>query len=90
MQAETIVKVRELSVEFDNPIQPENYECTIVVEGEEDVTGPAGTLSCFKIVTSEGGEVVKTEWFSEEVKNVVKVVDAATFASEETWELEAY
>ncbi len=51
---------------------------------------PAGTLSCFKIVTSEGGEVVKTEWFSEEVKNVVKVVDAATFASEETWELEAY
>ncbi len=68
----------------------DTFDRTVKVEAEEDVTVGAETFSCFKIVTSEGGEVVKTEWFSEDVKNFVKVVDAATYAAEETWELTSY
>ena len=66
----------------------DTFDRTVAVEGEEDVTVAAGTFSCFKIVTSEGGEVDKTEWFSEDVKNNVKVVDASTYEAEETLELE--
>lgn len=68
---------------------PSTVTRTVTVEAEEDVTVPAGTFTCFKIVTTEGGEVVKTEWFSGEVKNNVKVIDTA-FGEDETWELTSY
>jgi hypothetical protein len=68
----------------------DTFDRTVKVVAEEDVTVGAETFSCFKIETSEGGAVVKTEWFAEDVKNFVKVVDAATYASEETWELTSY
>ena len=76
------------TITTETALGTDTFDRTVLVEGEEDVTVPAGTFSCFKIVTSEGGEVVKTEWFSEDVKNNVKVVDASTYEAEETWELE--
>lgn len=68
----------------------DTFDRTVKVVAEEDATVGAETFSCFKIETSEGGEVVKTEWFAEDVKNFVKVVDSGTYASEETWELTSY
>ena len=65
-------------------------ERTVVVEAEEEVTVPAGTFTCFKMVTYEDDTVAKTEWYSVDVKNVVKVIDSLTYDADETCELASY
>ncbi len=52
---------------------------TIKVEAIEEITVPSGTFTCFKIVTyDENGEPILTQWYSDEVKNIVKTVDHET------------
>lgn len=63
----------------------------VVVEGVEDVTVPAGTFSCVKIVTSyAGGDVILEEWFSEDVKGVVKKVEDIYWDEADVFELTSY
>lgn len=45
---------------------------TTKVEAEENVTVPAGTFNCFKMVSYDDGNIQSVEWYSTEVKNVVK------------------
>lgn len=68
----------------------EPFSWTVTVEAEEDVIVPAGTFSCFKIVWYSGDTLEKTEWYSHDVKNLVRVVDVASYDAEETLELESY
>jgi hypothetical protein len=65
-------------------------EHTWTVEAMESVTVPAGTFDCYKIVDTEGGDVLMQLWFAEEVKAPVKRVENIFWAGEETWELESY
>ena len=61
----------------------------IKVEAVENVTVPAGTFSCYKIVTYDetGQKTLSTRWFSMEAKTVVKSVNHET---EEKSELLSY
>lgn len=68
----------------------EPFSWTVSVEAEEDVTVAAGTFSCFKMGWYADGTLEKTEWYSTDVKNLVKVVDLATYDAEQTQELESY
>lgn len=75
----------------DNIFQ-DAWDYTVVVEGVEDVTVPAGTFECYKIVSTdvEKGYVRITDWFSEDVKASVKRIEEIYFHGVEIWELESY
>jgi len=64
------------------------------VLGEETITVPAGTFDCWHIVVSESGSpgtYVNEYWINtDEVKSVVKEVEAALWAGVETRELTSY
>ena len=61
---------------------------TYTVERIAEITVPAGTFRCFKIVKyDKSGNAVSTYWTSDEVKHEVKVID---HVNEETTELVSY
>lgn len=53
---------------------------TVKVEKREDITVPAGTFTCFKVVFYEGGDVLKTSWYSNSAKHWVKTIYSETGA----------
>lgn len=67
-----------------------DYTLTAVVEGMEEVTVPAGTFDCYKIVYSEEDTIRVQEWFSEEVKGAVKKIEELFWHGPDIWELESY
>jgi len=59
--------------------ETEKNDYTYRVETVEDITVPAGTFRCFKIVQyDESGAVVQTKWISDETKGEVKLIDHET------------
>jgi hypothetical protein len=56
----------------DPIVSTEAYE----VDSKEDVTVAAGTLSCWKLIMYEDGDVFQTMWWSDKVKSMVKSTDA--------------
>lgn len=57
---------------------------TLRVEGREQITVPAGTFDCFKIVRyDEGGSALKTEWYSDRTKANAKTIDHESGYTEE-------
>ena len=71
-------------------IYEDAWDYTVVVESVEDVTVPAGTFECYKIVSYEGDTVRITDWYSEDVKGSVKKIEECYFHGEDIWELESY
>jgi hypothetical protein len=70
---------------------PTDTHYDVEVVGQEDVVVPAGTfLGCYKVEYSVSGVVVKTEWWSPDVKGFVKQVSAGTYQFPETQELVSY
>jgi len=62
----------------------------VVVEKTESVTVPAGTFDCYKLVTTEGTKTILEEWYSADVKSIVKRVENTYWDQPETWELQSY
>jgi len=67
----------ETETETETVIITYSYE----VEAIEDITVPAGTFTCFKIVTyvtyvigDEESSLVETSWFADETKEMVKAI----------------
>lgn len=81
---EAPVDVTEQGVHLD-------YAFTAEVVGIEDVTVPAGTFSCYKIVLTSG-EKTSTEWWAVDGQFLtpVKYVDGITYVGTQTFELVAY
>lgn len=49
-----------------------------VVESKEDVTVPAGTFNCWKMIMYDGaGNIITTFWYSDKVKSGIKSADAS-------------
>ena len=71
-------------------IYEDAWDYNVVVESVEDVTVPAGTFECYKIVSYEGDTVRITDWYSEDVKASVKKIEECYFHGEDIWELESY
>ena len=71
-------------------IYEDAWDYNVVVESVEDVTVPAGTFECYKIVSYEGDTVRITDWYSEDVKGSVKKIEECYFHGEDIWELESY
>ena len=47
---------------------------TVSVENMENITVPAGTFTCFRVVAyGEYDEIIGTVWYSDEVKYWVKI-----------------
>lgn len=68
--------------------ETETETTTWKVESKEDVTVSTGKFSCFVIKKyNEDGELLDTWWYSDEVENDVKNIDAITG---DTGELESY
>ena len=66
----------------------ENTTSKVRVEKGEDITVPAGTFPCFKIVNyDENDNVVSTLWYSDNAKRYVKISNNETG---EIWELASY
>jgi len=83
---EKITTVTTAMGETDTQTKTETYTCK--VEKMEDVTVPAGTFKCFKLVQyDEAGKKVSVSWHSDEVRNDVKVIEYDTGM---TMELESY
>lgn len=68
-----------------------NSSYTVEVEAIENVTVPAGTFTCFKIVMRNAttGDLFYATWFSDEAKYYVKYVDYSTTPAT-TFELKDY
>jgi hypothetical protein len=48
-----------------------------VVDSKEDVTVPAGTFNCWKIIMYDGaGNITTTLWYSDQIKSGIKATDA--------------
>lgn len=68
--------VIENSTFTDHPVS-RTETITLKVEKREDITVPAGTFTCFKIVFyDEYGSITTTRWYSDEVKFWVKTGEA--------------
>lgn len=67
-----------------------DYPLTVVIEGMESVTVPAGTFDCQKIVYYQEDTIRVQEWFSEEVKGAVKKIEELFWHGPDIWELESY
>lgn len=71
---------------------PEDYR--VVVEAIEDVTvtidGTETTFSCYYIVEYKDGDIAFENWYSDEVKSFVKMVDHDTYVETETRVLTSY
>ncbi len=73
-RTETIITTIEALGETETETEKETY--TKIVESIEDVTVPAGTFRCFKVVEyDEYGNVSYEAWYSDEVKANVKEID---------------
>ena len=60
--------------ETETETRTTNYRCK--VEKIEEVTVPAGTFTCFKVVEyRNGGIILETTWFSDEAKINIKIFD---------------
>lgn len=64
---------------FDNRTQTG----TVKVEGREDITVPAGTFTCFKVVFYENGNVLKASWYSDSANHWVKTIYSETGTTHE-------
>ena len=79
-EVETITTI--LAGEKDAETTTDTY--TYKIEKIEDITVPAGTFRCFKVVKyDEDGTAVSTTWVSDKVKNEVKNIDHETGESNE-------
>ncbi len=58
----------------DSDTDTDTYSMSYKVEKVEDVTVGAGTFRCIKIVVYENGIATQNTWYSDKVKDVVKVV----------------
>ncbi len=69
--------------------EPVTTSMDVVVTGMEEVTVPAGTYSCYRVVNSNESGETTTEWWSAEgdYPMLVKVVDEASWEGVETREL---
>jgi len=68
--------------------ETETETCTFKVEAREEITVPAGTFTCFKIVEyAENGDILFTRWYSDRTKLTPKMVDHET---DEIFELKSY
>jgi hypothetical protein len=48
-----------------------------LVDSREEITVAAGTFDCWKLVIDDGaGNIIQTVWWSDEVRSIVKSVDA--------------
>lgn len=73
-RTETTTTTTEILDEIETETEMETY--TRIVESIEDVTVPAGTFRCFKVVEyNEYGRVSSETWYSDEVKANVKEID---------------
>ena len=64
----------DTEVEGSPPEATEKYK----VDSKEDINVPAGTFSCWKIIMYNGdGNITGTMWYSDQVKSLVKQMDAA-------------
>ena len=85
-RTETTTTTIEILGETETETEKETY--TERVERIEDITVPAGTFRCFKIVEyDEHGSVSDEMWYSDEVKQSVKEI---SYKDGETTELKSY
>jgi len=69
----TTMKIEALG---ETEIETETETYTEIVESVEDVTVPAGTFTCYKVVEYDEYGIVSSEsWYSDEVKANVKEID---------------
>ncbi len=74
---ETVTTTTTVMGETQTETETNTY--TFKVEGIEQITVPAGTFKCFKIVKyDEGGSALETEWHSDTTKWTVKMIDHET------------
>ena len=77
-----------LTVLDETSTETETETCTVKVEAREEITVPAGTFTCFKIVEyAENGDISSTWWYSDRTKLEVKSINHETG---ETNELKSY
>lgn len=62
---------------YDSPVSGTETG-TVKVEKIEDITVPAGTFTCFKVVHYEDGYIMQTSWYSDSAKYWVKRIYSET------------
>lgn len=68
--------------------ETETETYTVEVESREEITVPAGTFMCFKIVEyAENGDIISTWWYSDRTKMEIKSIN---LEANETIELKSY
>ena len=66
-----------ITISGETATETETETSVIKVEGKEDITVSAGEFTCFVIKDyNEENELLNTYWYSDEVKNDVKSIDA--------------
>ena len=77
----TIIENTTTTITISGETQTETEEriYTHVVEGIEDITVPAGTFRCFKVVEyNEQGNIDSIDWYADKAKVNVKSIDHET------------
>jgi hypothetical protein len=61
------------------------------ITGIEEVAGPAGNLSCYRMEhRNQQGNITLIEWWSDDLGLFVKMLDYGNYVEPETRELKAY
>ncbi|MEA1904980.1 MAG: hypothetical protein U9M97_03770 [Candidatus Hadarchaeota archaeon] len=83
-----VIRTKSYTTSPGGPTGTEERTTTVRVERRENITVPAGTFTCFKIVNyDENDNILSTKWYSEDVRQYVKTVNNETRA---IWELVSY
>ena len=80
---ETITMTSTFTALWETHTEEETFTLRYVVEKIEDVTVPAGTFRCFKIVEYESGKGVTAYWYSDKAKKTVKIDDLTSDDSQQ-------